>query len=222
MGCGKTYGVILFDLDGTLTDPKSGITRSVRYALEHIGVTAPDLDALTCFIGPPLRQSFTRYYGFDAEQAQQAVAFYREYFSDQGIYENAVYPGIAGLLARLMRGGCQLAVATSKPEVYARRILEHFALDGYIAQIEGSNLDLTRSDKAEIIAEVLAAYPGVDRSAIVMVGDREHDVLGARANQIDAIGVTYGYGSLAELRAAGATAFAASVDALSLLLEPRD
>lgn len=214
----SVYQLILFDLDGTLTDPKPGITRSVRYALQRMGVAAPDLDALTCFIGPPLHHSFARYHGFDEAQTREAVAYYREYFAETGLYENMVYPGIPELLARLQGHERQLAVATSKPTVYARRILEHFALNGYFIQVAGSHLDLTRSDKAEVIAEALAAHNDVERAAVVMVGDREHDILGARANWIDAIGVTYGYGSLEELRQAGATGIAASVDELAAML----
>jgi phosphoglycolate phosphatase len=218
MGSGTPIQVVLFDLDGTLTDPKSGITRSVSYALEHMGVAVPDLNALTRFIGPPLHHSFARYYGFDDAQAREAVAYYREYFAETGLYENAVYSGIPEMLAQLRERRQRLVIATSKPTVYARQILEHFQLDTYFEQVVGSDLDLTRSDKAQIIAEALGALPGVEREAVVMVGDREHDILGARANGIAAIGVTYGYGSLAELRDAGASAIAASVDELATLL----
>ena len=217
----RRYEVVLFDLDGTLTDPKPGITRSVRYALEHLGVAVPDLEALTRFIGPPLHLSFARFYGFDEMKAREAVSRYREYFAETGLYENAVYPGIPNLLARLQEHGHRLLVATSKPTVYARQILEHFQLDRYFEQVVGSDLDLTRSDKAQIIAEALAGQADMARDVVVMVGDREHDILGARANRIASIGVTYGYGSLAELRDAGATAIAATVDELAALLGRR-
>jgi phosphoglycolate phosphatase len=222
VGDGHTYQLVLFDLDGTLTDPKPGITRSVAYALERMGIEVDDPDTLTPFIGPPLHQSFARYYGFDEAQARMAVALYREYFAETGLYENAVYPGIADLLERLHSRDRRLFVATSKPTIYARRILEHFELHGYFEQIVGSDLDLTRADKEQIIAEILATHEEAAREMAVMVGDREHDIIGARANQIDSIGVTYGYGSLAELRDAGATAIAASVDELAaLLVQPR-
>jgi phosphoglycolate phosphatase len=218
VGTARHYELILFDLDGTLTDPKPGITQAVAYALARYGITVADLDTLIPFIGPPLHHSFARFYGFDDQQAREAVSYYREYFAEIGLYENAVYPGIPHLLDRLQTAGQRLIVATSKPTVYARRILEHFQLGAYFTQVVGSELDLSRTDKAQIIADILAAYPDVAREAVVMVGDREHDVIGARAHDLDAIGVTYGYGSLAELRAAGASAVAESVAELGSLL----
>lgn len=218
MGTAHAYQLILFDLDGTLTDPKPGITRAVRYALARYGISVADLDTLTPFIGPPLHYSFERYYGFDHDQAREAVSFYREYFSEIGLYENMVYPGIPHLLDRLRTPARRLVIATSKPTVYAQRIAEHFKIDGYFARILGSDLDLTRSDKAAIIGDALRAYPDVAREEIVMVGDREHDIIGARAHHLDTIGVTYGYGSLAELQAAGATAIAGSVAELANIL----
>lgn len=212
------YRLILFDLDGTLTDPKPGITRAAQYALAQYDIPVADLDTLIPFIGPPLHHSFERYYGFDAEQTREAVGFYREYFAEIGLYENAVYPGIPRLLSQLQAAGRRLIVATSKPTVYAQRIVGHFQLAAYFTRIEGSNLDLTRTDKAQIIGAILGAYPDVARSEVVMVGDREHDIIGARAHDLDAIGVSYGYGSPAELRAAGATAIAGSVAELAALL----
>ena len=181
MGTTREYALILFDLDGTLTDPKPGITRAVRYALAQYDISVTDLDSLTPFIGPPLHHAFARYYGFDAEQSREAVTFYREYFAETGLYENAVYAGIPQLLDRLQTSGRRLFVATSKPTVYAQRIVEHFQLATYFTQVEGSDLDLTRTDKAQIIADILSAYPDVAREAVVMVGDREHDMIGARA-----------------------------------------
>ena len=218
MGAARHYGFILFDLDGTLTDPKPGITRAVAHALARYGISVANLDTLTPFIGPPLHHSFMGYYGFDDAQAREAVSYYREYFAEIGLYENAVYPGIPDLLERLQASGRRLIVATSKPTVYARRILDHFQLAAYFTQVVGSELDLSRTDKAQIIADILAEYPSVAREAAVMVGDREHDIIGARAHDLDAIGVTYGYGSLAELRAAGASAIAESVAELADLL----
>lgn len=220
METAREYRLILFDLDGTLTDPKPGITRAVAYALSRYGIRVTDLDTLTPFIGPPLHHSFARFYGFDDDQAREAVSFYREYFSETGLYENTVYPGIPQLLDRLRTPARRLIIATSKPTIYAQRIIEHFQLGGYFSLVAGSNLDLSRSDKAEIIADALHAYPEVAQREVVMVGDREHDILGARAHSLDAIGVTYGYGSLAELRAAGATAIAGSVAELADLLLP--
>lgn len=218
MGDAGAYRLILFDLDGTLTDPKPGITRAVRYALSRFDISVTDLDTLTPFIGPPLHHSFERYYGFDAEQARKAVNFYREYFAEIGLYENAVYPGIPRLLSQLQAAERRLIVATSKPTVYAQRIVEHFQLAAYFTRIEGSDFDLTRTDKAQIIGAILGDYPNVARAEVVMVGDREHDIIGARAHDLDAIGVSYGYGSPAELRMAGATAIAGSVAELAELL----
>jgi phosphoglycolate phosphatase len=212
------YDVILFDLDGTLTDPKPGITKSVAYALARFGIEVDDLDTLTPFIGPPLPESFQRYYGFDAEKARRAVDHYREYFAATGLYENAVYPGIPELLERLVARGKRPFVATTKPTIYAERILAHFGLTRHFERILGSNLDLSRSDKAAIIADVLDALPGVARESVVMVGDREHDIIGARGNRVDAIGVLYGYGTANEIRAAGPTYLAGSVAELGALL----
>jgi phosphoglycolate phosphatase len=209
---------VLFDLDGTLTDPKPGITQSVRYALAKFGIPVADLDSLTPFIGPPLLDSFRRTYGFDEGQARRAVSYYREYFAERGLFENAVYPGIPALLGELRSRGTRLIVATSKPTVYAERILRHFDLSAPFEQVCGSDLDLSRSEKAAIIAEILDQLPGVPRDEIVMVGDREHDVLGARANRVAAIGVTYGYGTVAELEAAEPVALATSVAELAALL----
>lgn len=218
MGTGRGYRLILFDLDGTLTDPKPGITRAVRYALEHLGVAVDDPDTLTPFIGPPLHHSFARFYGFDDERVREAIRLYRAYFETTGLYENAVYPGIPQVLERLRAAERRLAVATSKPTIYAQRIVDHFGLGEYFAEVVGSHLDMTRSDKAEVIAAALDAFPDDAREDVVMIGDREHDILGARACRLDSIGVTYGYGSRAELEAAGATAIADSVTDLSALL----
>lgn len=211
------YDTILCDLDGTLTDPQLGITRSVAYALAKFGIAVPDRAALNPFIGPPLHESFARVYGFDRAQAFQAVAYYREYFTDTGLYENAVYPGIPALLGDLVAHGQRLVVATSKPTVYATRILAHFHLDSYFTAIAGSNLDGTRTAKAEVIAHALTVL-GSPPTRAVMIGDREHDIIGARANGLDSIGVLYGYGSLAEITAAKPTAIAASVAELVTLL----
>lgn len=212
------YTTVLFDLDGTLTDPKPGITKSVQYALRRLGIQADDLDQLTPFIGPPLVESFTRFYDLDSETAQQALAYYREYFAENGIFENAVYPGIAELLAGLREQGRTLAVATSKPAVYAERIVERFHLAQFFALVAGSELDGTRSAKGEVIAYALAKLPNVSRSACVMVGDRMHDVIGAQENAIASVAVGYGYGPPDELRAAEPTQLVQTVSELGLVL----
>ncbi|MEM1199597.1 MAG: HAD family hydrolase [Pseudomonadota bacterium] len=192
---------ICFDLDGTLTDPKEGIIGCIRYALERLGAPQPDSDEeLTWCIGPPLLGSFEQLVG---DKAPEALALYRERFGDVGLFENAVYPGIRNVLEALKGEDRRLFVATSKPTVYATRILEHFELNGFFEHIYGSELDGTRADKTELLAWVLSRSE-LDASATVMIGDRRHDVIGARNNGLDAIGVLYGYGSSEELSEAGA------------------
>ena len=209
--------LILFDLDGTLTDPKVGITKSVAYALREFGIETKDPDALCGFIGPPLKASFAHFYGMDDADADRAVAKYREYFRQKGIFENAVYPGIPELLGRLEAAGKRLMVATSKPTVFARTILEHFGLATYFCEIVGSELDGTRADKGEVIACALASS-GFGPEQAVMVGDRSYDIIGAAQNRLPAVGVLYGYGSREELEAAGAFGLANTVEELERLL----
>ena len=214
-----SYQYILFDLDGTLTDPGVGIINSVRYALRQYGLDG-DPQFLRRFIGPPLVDSFMKYYGFDEAKAKEAVAYYREYFGPRGIFENQLYPGIPELLQTLVEQGKKLALATSKPTVYARQILTHFQIDRYFTNelIIGSYLDGRRIVKAEVIAAALALLPP-EKEKTVMVGDRKFDLEGARANGIASIAVTYGYGEMAELEAAKPTHFAHTVPELLALLE---
>jgi len=193
--------ITLFDLDGTLTDPKTGITRSVQYALERLGRPVPEADALTWMIGPPLIAGFTELLG-GPEDAPEAVRLYRERFSDVGLFENEVYAGIPALLARLRDEEVRLFVATSKPHVYARRIVEHFGLAPFFREVYGSELDNRNTDKRDLIRHILARE-GFDPAGAVMIGDRKHDAIGARANGLAAIGVTWGYGSRQELQDAG-------------------
>lgn len=197
----KTH--ILFDLDGTLTDPKEGITKSVCYALNHYGIQVEDLDSLCPFIGPPLTDSYKKFYGFSNEQAWEGVLIYREYFSRQGWYENKEYPGIREMLQALKDAGKTLLVATSKPEEFAVKILEHFKLAEYFDFIGGANLDETRCRKGDVIRYVLESSGlGLQKETVdntVMVGDREHDVLGARECGMECVGVLYGYGSRQEM-----------------------
>lgn len=203
------YDIFLFDLDGTLTDPAEGITNSVAYALSKYGIEVEDRTTLNTFIGPPLADSFARYYGFGPEQAKEAIVYYREYFAPKGIFENVPYEGIVDVLKELKSRGKILAVATSKAELFAQRIMDHFGLAQYFDLVCGASMDLSRSLKADVIAYTLdrirneGLCPKAD-PAIVMVGDREHDVLGAKENGLPSIGVLYGYGSREELEAAGA------------------
>lgn len=216
----KTY--ILFDLDGTLTDPKEGITKAVRYALNHYGIQVEDLDSLCPFIGPPLSDSYKKYYGFSHEQAWEAVLVYREYFGAQGWLENKEYSGIKEMLQALKDAGRHLLLATSKPEVFARKILDHFGMTQYFDFIGGADLEETRNRKADVIGYVLEQCGlGTGEAAVstaVMVGDREHDVLGARQWGMESVGVLYGFGDRQELEACKADYIAETVEELKELL----
>ena len=204
---------IFFDLDGTLTDPKEGITKSVAYALESFGIHVEALEDLSKFIGPPLKWSFMEYYGFDEEQAEAAIAKYRERFKDIGIFENGVYEGVDGMLDTLKKAGYKLVLATSKPLVFAERILNRYEIARYFDGAFGSELDGTRTDKAEVI-EYALDQTGAKACEVVMVGDRNHDVYGAMKNNIKTIGVLFGYGDREELLAAGAYKLAKTVEEL--------
>ncbi|HSL93855.1 MAG TPA: HAD family hydrolase [Bacillota bacterium] len=211
---------ILFDLDGTLTDSGPGIIRSVSYALAAFGIEVPTEQSLRAFIGPPLYASFMKHYGFDEAKAALAVEKYREYFAVKGMYENSLYEGIAELLQELREGGSTLAVATSKPTVFAEQIARHFGIDAYFDVIVGSELDGSRIEKSEVVAHTLMQLDVKNPADALMVGDREHDILGARANGLESIGVLYGYGSREELTAAQAPAIVATVQELKDLLLP--
>lgn len=203
---------IFFDLDGTLTDPKPGITRSIQYALEKLGQqTIPTEDELTWCIGPPLRASFVKLLG--EASADLAVSLYRERFSDIGLYENAVYAGVEDVLTALRQSGHRLFVATSKAHVFADRIIDHFDLRRHFERVFGAELDGTRADKSDLLAYALKTT-SVDPSRAVMIGDRSHDMIGARNNGIKGIGVLYGYGSAQELTAAGASHLCATPNAI--------
>jgi phosphoglycolate phosphatase len=190
---------ILFDLDGTLTNPKVGIVNSILYALEKLSIIETNIDELETFIGPPLRESFVTRYNLTESSADLAMNYYREYFSAKGLYENEVYSDIPALLEVLFANKYKLFVATSKPTLYAEKIVEHFNLNKYIVKTIGSNLDNTRTDKSEVISHVISTY-GLQTANSVMIGDRKFDIIGAKNNSIKSIGVTYGYGTLEELQ----------------------
>lgn len=206
---------IFFDLDGTLTDPAEGITNSIIHALKYYGCDIPSYRELCTFIGPPLLDSFQEKCGFSPEKAAEAVVKYREYFGVKGLFENQVYPGIPEMLSALRKAGKRLVVATSKPEEYALRIVEHYGLAPYFENVCGSLMDESRSKKAEVIAYALERNGIADRNAVLMVGDRKHDVIGAAANSLKSCGVLYGYGSRDELTAAGADFIAEDIAALT-------
>lgn len=205
------YNTVLFDLDGTLTDPGEGITNSVAYALNKFNITVDNKSQLYNFIGPPLVDSFMKYYNFNKDDALLAVDYYREYFGVTGIFENKIFEGIPELLSKIQKSGRKIALATSKPEQYATRILEHFNLSQYFDFIGGATMDETRSKKADVIDYTLKQLGVTDKSKVVMVGDRHHDIDGANQNGLDSIGVLFGYGDCAELETAGATHIAETV-----------
>lgn len=214
----KEYKYILFDLDGTLTDPAVGITTCVAYALKKFGIEVEDISTLNHFIGPPLLDSFMADYGFSKEKAQTAIDYYRERFRVKGLYENEVYDGVPEMLEKLKNDGKKLILATSKPEPFAKEIMRHFGLDKYFDFVAGSNFDGTRTAKAEVIEYALESAGVTDKSACIMVGDREHDIIGANKTGLDSIGVLYGYGSRKELESAGATFIAETVEDLTKLI----
>ena len=214
------YTHIFFDLDGTLTDPAQGITNSFIHALKFYGLPVPSYQELCKLIGPPLPYSFEVTFGFDHDKAMEAVGKYREYFSTKGLYENKVYEGIPELLQSLKEKGKHLLVATSKPEEYSIRILEHFNLAQYFDYICGSLMDESRSKKSEVIAYALECcrLGEGDKDKALMVGDRFHDIEGAKANGIKSCGVLFGYGSRQELEEAGADYIAEDIQALLKIL----
>ncbi len=214
---GIKYSNIIFDLDGTLTDSAEGITRSVQYALSRYGITASG-EEIKPFIGPPLHYSFMKEYGFSEKKAFQAVEHYRDYYREKGIYENRLYPSVTKMLEAFANNEAKLYIATSKPTVFAEKILKHFVIDNFFKVIAGSNLDGTRVEKKEVIGYVLNNSGRTDKSETVMIGDRKHDIRGAQAWKLDSIAVTYGYGSLDELIAAKPTYIVHSVVELSELL----
>lgn len=212
------YQWIFFDLDGTLTEPKDGIVRSIQYALERLGIHEPNPDKLQSFIGPPLLEALRDTYDMDEQTARLALDYYRQRYEERGMFENAVFPGIEELLSQLRANDGILAVATSKPTVYAQKICEHFGLAQYFTAIVGSELDGRRSNKDEVVAAAIEAVGVQDTRRAVMVGDRKFDVIGARKNGIDAVGVLYGYGSRTELELEHPSALVNSVAELKTVL----
>ena len=195
------YKAILFDLDGTLTESGEGITKCVQYALEKIGRPEEDLSKLEVFVGPPLMEQFMKYAKVDEETARKAVEYYRERYSTVGIFENRPYPGVENMLGELKRKGYRLAVASSKPEYFVLKVLDHFQLTEYFEEIAGSEMNGMRTSKSEVIEEVLKRlHMSEKRDQVLMIGDKEHDVLGAREAGLKCVAVSYGYGTEEELQ----------------------
>lgn len=204
------YQNLLFDLDGTLTDSAEGITKCVQYGLKGLGIDEPDLKKLYVFIGPPLRDSYMKYYGLSREQAERGVEIYRERYTDIGIWENRVYEGMLELLKDLQGAGYRCGMATAKPEVFALRIAEHFGFNDVLCDISGCSLDGKTDKKSMVIADALEKWnitTDEEKAKTVLIGDRREDVLAAHANGIACIGAGWGFGSLEELEDAGADGY---------------
>lgn len=215
------FQYILFDLDGTISDPKVGICTSAQHALAKFGIDVPDIEVLTPFIGPPLRDSFRDFYGIKDEDMEKCISYYRERFSTVGLYENELYDGIEDMLKTLHNAGKRIAIASSKPRVFVIKIMEYFHIDKYFDVMMGSELNGTRENKSEVIAECFRLLFGSDKpdlSKCVMVGDRRFDVEGAKAMNIPSIAVSYGYGPREELEAAAPDYIADSVSDLTEIL----
>ena len=204
------YNYALFDLDGTLTDPSLGITNSIMHALAKMGREIPSRESLYRFIGPPLVPAFQEFLGMTAEEAEQAVVFYRKYFSVTGLFENTPYHGITEMLTALKEHGVVLAVATSKPEKFAARIIDHFGWSEHFTLVCGATMDSSRSKKGDVIAYTLKqlGISEADRSSVLMIGDRHHDIDGANENGLASVGVLWGFGEETELKTAGADVLA--------------
>ena len=196
--------IIFFDLDGTITDSGDGIKNSAAYALNKFGIPVPSRDELNKFIGPPLVGSFRNLFGMSDEDADLAVVYYREYYAVKGIFENSLYDGVTDMLEALKNAGKTIVLATSKPEIYANQILKYFNIYDYFTHVCGAEMDHKRTDKHEVIEYALETAGVTDRSRVIMVGDRHHDIDGAKKSHLDSIGVTFGYGSFDELTEAGA------------------
>lgn len=209
---------ILFDLDGTLTDPSEGITNSVVYALKKHGIEETDYKKLCSFIGPPLIDSYMAHYGFSKEKALLTVDYYREYFSVKGIFENRIYEGIVPLLEKLYNKGIKIILATSKPDLFANKILEHFGIAKYFYFVAGATMNETRTQKDEVIEYALKECNITDTEKAVMVGDRKYDILGGKVFGLNTVGLLYGFGTKEEIETANPDFIAETVKDLEKIL----
>ncbi len=216
----KRYNHLLFDLDGTLADPSEGITKSIAYALDHLGISSPSLTALQSWIGPPIKQSLMDLYNLDEVAADRGVAKYRERFTDIGIYENKLFEGIPELLEAAKAQDYNIYLATSKPTVFAERILRYFKIDPYFNFVGGSGLDDSRPTKAHVIEHVMD-QTDISADTALMIGDRKYDIIGGQTFQIDTVGVLYGFGDRTELEKAGATYIVDNIHELGDFLTKR-
>jgi phosphoglycolate phosphatase len=207
------YSTVLFDLDGTLTDPYEGSHNGFIYTLEKFGIDAPNDAMIRTFIGPPLELVYSDDYGFNEEDTKRAVNFYRSYYAEKGVYQNKLYDGIIDLLELLQSKNISCMVATSKAEPFALQVLENFNLRKYFADVSAAQMDGSRSDKADIIAHLIEKHR-LEKSSMVMVGDRKFDIIGAQKTGIDSIAVGYGYGDEAEFNEAGSTCYCKDMKSL--------
>lgn len=214
----KAYKNLLFDLDGTLTDPREGITKCIAYALEALGIVPPELHELNSCIGPPLRDTFMRRFGLDEAANTAAIDKYRERFAEVGLFENLLFEGVPQLLEDLKSQGYRLFLATSKPEVFAREILQHFKIDSFFDFAAGAALDESRPTKGDVIRYLMHEASLTKAQDCLMIGDREHDVHGAQSCQMQSVGVLYGFGSYQELNLAGADYIVKDIPELRNLL----
>lgn len=212
------FEYIFFDLDGTLTDPSEGIVNSVIHSLKKYGIEESDRDKLCIFIGPPLIDSYMKHYGFTKDEAIKAVEYYREYFSVKGIFENVIYDGIPQLLKKLSDSGRKVILATSKPEPFANRILEHFKIDKYFSFVAGATMNETRTQKDEVIKYAIEEYNITDISSAVMIGDRKYDIEGGKKSGLKTVGLLYGFGSKKEISDSNPDFTAESVEELKKIL----
>lgn len=210
----KNYDVIIFDLDGTLSNSKEGITKSVQYALEKVGIIEENLDSLEHFIGPPLKAEFIRAYGFTEEKAESATEYYRERYTPIGLYETKIYPGTEDMLAKLKESGKYIAMATSKPQQMAEEVLRFLHIDKYFDSVMGAELNGARQSKQAVLEALFDEIPMKDKSAYVLIGDTCFDVDGANAAGIECIGVSYGFGNREEMLSHGAVSIVDSTDEL--------
>ncbi len=208
----RVYDILLFDLDGTLTDPGEGVKNAAAYALEKRGIIVENKNELNKFIGPPLVDSFSRFYGFSETESDRCVDDYRVYYAEKGVFENRVYDGIPELLKKLKDDGKRLVIATSKPEFFAKQVLNNFNLARYFDFVAGASLDRSRNQKIDVIKYALENIGDADKAKMIMIGDRDHDIKGAKAVGIDSLGVLYGYGDREEHENAGATYIAETVE----------
>lgn len=200
---GRKYKYFLLDFDGTIANTGLGITKGVQYALKHFGIEVSDLSTLHNFIGPPLDESFERFFQFSKEQSKEAIVIYREYYTPYGMYESEIYDGIKDLLEAVTRKGGKIVLATSKPEIIAKELLEYFKADSYFTLIAGASQDLSRNKKADVISYAMNQID-ISKEQAIMIGDREQDIFGAKENSLPSIGVLYGFGDRKELKDAGA------------------